>query len=97
MSETEKQKVREAIANEGMWYCFAGYSNYPEIKDPEFHRRCQAADIAKEMAALMAIEKALDFGLNGKPERKKPGPKASGTGTGSSSLEPKRKRSNACQ
>lgn len=38
MTKTEREDVRSTIENEGFDYAFEGYSDFPEIKDEEFHR-----------------------------------------------------------
>ena len=41
----KKMKIKDAknvsisIDNEGMWYCFDGYSAFKEIEDEEFHEK----------------------------------------------------------
>jgi hypothetical protein len=38
VTKTEKQFLQDLIENEGFSYCFTDYSNFPAIKDKEFHR-----------------------------------------------------------
>lgn len=38
MSDEEKEYVCSCIDKEGMDYCFEAFSDFNEIKDPEFHR-----------------------------------------------------------
>lgn len=39
MKAKEKQSVRDTIESEGFDYAFVHYSDFVEIKDPEFHAR----------------------------------------------------------
>lgn len=38
MENDEKYDVSVSVENEGFDYCFDGYSDFEEIKDPEFHK-----------------------------------------------------------
>lgn len=50
MSEEEKKHVCRCIEQEGVDYCFDGYSDFKEIEDPKFHRL-----ISKYLAARDAL------------------------------------------
>lgn len=38
MTGKEFKSINEAISIEGFDYCFSGYSDFPEIRDEEFHK-----------------------------------------------------------
>lgn len=38
MTQEEKSILLSKIENEGPEYCFLSYSDWEEIKDPEFHK-----------------------------------------------------------
>ena len=37
MKAKDANEVARCIEWEGMWYCFNGYSAFPEIEDEKFH------------------------------------------------------------
>lgn len=55
--------LRAKMRDEGFHYCFKGYSSFPEIKDPTFHKlRKKYLKVADELAQY--IETKYDQLLN---------------------------------
>lgn len=46
--ERDLQYVRDCIEHESFDYAFTGYSDFKEVKDPEFHRLREAYLTAQE-------------------------------------------------
>jgi hypothetical protein len=59
----EFQQVQYRIRSEGLHYCFAHYSEFGEIIDPEFHRlRTAYLEAAGELEAY--VDKKIEDLLN---------------------------------
>lgn len=57
MTGKDKQYVLNIIDNEGFDYAFTGYSDFKEVKDPEFHRLRKAyLKAAKELEKYLEKE-----------------------------------------
>lgn len=56
MNYEEMEDVRSRAEQEGFDYCFTGYSDFPEIKDAEFHKLRKAY-----VDACEALKKYIGF------------------------------------
>lgn len=57
MKERNLIDVRQDVENEGFHYAFAGYSNYEEVKDVEFHRlRENYLKATKELGEYLRLD-----------------------------------------
>jgi hypothetical protein len=60
MTPKDIDYVRSKIANEGFSYTFHGYSDFPDIKDEEFHKlRKEYIEASKKLAKYLNIEDVL--------------------------------------
>jgi hypothetical protein len=57
MTSEDKQIVLDTIECEGFDYAFAGYSDFPQIEDKEFHEKRRAYLKARQdLAELIGFE-----------------------------------------
>jgi hypothetical protein len=64
MTEKEQsqwENVAYRMDAEGFHYCFASYSSFPEIQDPEFHRLREDYLRAAELLEKYITEKTADL------------------------------------
>jgi hypothetical protein len=63
--ETEMEYVKSKIDNEGMWYCFDGYSDFRDIEDSRFHELriafCEAGEALTDYVEEDRAKKSTQF------------------------------------
>jgi hypothetical protein len=60
MTPQQLDYIRSTISNEGFSYTFHGYSDFPDVKDEEFHKlRKEYIEASKKLAKYLNIEHEL--------------------------------------
>lgn len=60
MTPQQLDYIRSTISNEGFSYTFHGYSDFPDVKDKEFHKlRKEYIEASKKLAKYLNIEHEL--------------------------------------
>lgn len=57
LKKKDREYVEATIENEGFDYAFTHYSDFPEVKDEEFHRLRKAyGDARKSLAEYVGVD-----------------------------------------